>query len=242
MKKILTICALLCVWGSSSAQPAETVAKLIRATERLQVRARQVDSLVVSITGSSSHRQLPTAKAVYDYVQSALSGAGGGHVIAESGTGVADKDTLNYSNTGQIGFSVSNSATSTDVTADINDLGATMGQVLRFSGSAWVPNGINLYDVVTTSQTVGAQYNQVFVDTLTAGITLNLAPCNAANDGVRFEFVKTGPDLYPVDIEPAGSETFVDGSATKTIFSLGTPIICTCRWNGTVGKWFFINM
>jgi hypothetical protein len=120
--------------------------------------------------------------------------------------------------------------------------GATTGQTIRWSGSEWVPNGTNLYDVVTTSQTVSSQYNQVLVDTLTAGITLNLPACNAANDGVRFEVVKGGPDTYAVNLEPAGSEIFTDGSATKSIYNQGTVVVCTCQWSGSVGRWFYISM
>lgn len=120
--------------------------------------------------------------------------------------------------------------------------GATPGQTIRWSGSEWVPNGTNLYDVVTTSQTVSSQYNQVLVDTLTTGITLNLPACNAANDGVRFEVVKGGPDTYAVNLEPAGAEIFTDGSTTKSIYNQGTVVVCTCQWSGAVGRWFYISM
>jgi hypothetical protein len=125
--------------------------------------------------------------------------------------------------------------------AKINQMGATTGQVIRWTGSAWAPTAPNQYLVVTSSQTVAAQYNQVFVDSLTASITLNLAPCNAANNNVKFEFAKAGGDNYPVHIEPAGLETFIDGSQTKTLFSRGVGFSCTCRWNGTSGKWLFIS-
>lgn len=120
--------------------------------------------------------------------------------------------------------------------------GATPGQTIRWSGTEWIPNGTNLYDVATSSQTVSAQFNQVLVDTLTAGITLNLPACNAANDGVRFEIVKGGPDTYAVNLEPAGSEIFTDGSTTKTIYNTGTVVTCTCQWSGSVGRWFYISM
>lgn len=124
----------------------------------------------------------------------------------------------------------------------LNQMGATTGQVLRWTGSAWTPTAPNQYLVVTSSQTVAAQYNQVFVDSLTASITLNLPPCNSGNNSVKFEFGKSGGDQYPVHIEPAGLEQFADGAATKTLYSRGVLFSCTCRWNGSSGKWDFLNM
>jgi hypothetical protein len=199
---------------AGQAQTAEVVAKLIRATERLQLRTAQVDSIVQTITASRTHRHLPTAKAVYDF-----------RLLDTTHT----TDRL----TG-LGTEAS--------PLDIAQQGATTGQVLRWSGAAWVPNGINLYDVVTTSQTVSTEVNQVWIDTLTVGITLNLPPCNAANDGVRFEFIKMGPDAYGVDIEPSGSEEFSDTQPTKTIFSPNMTFACTCRYTGGVGRWMYNSM
>lgn len=125
--------------------------------------------------------------------------------------------------------------------AKMNQMGATTGQVLRWTGSAWTPTAPNQYLVVSSSQTVAVQFNQVFIDSLTASITLNLAPCNSANNNVKFEFAKAGGDSYPVHIEPAGVETFMDGSQTKTLYSRGVMFSCTCRWNGSSGKWFFMS-
>jgi len=124
--------------------------------------------------------------------------------------------------------------------AKLNQMGATTGQVLRWTGSAWTPTAPNQYLVVTSSQTVGVQHNQVFIDSLTASITLNLPPCNAANDQVKFEIAKQGGDSYPVHIEPAGLETFVDGAQTKTLYSRGVGFSCTCWYYSGTGKWLFI--
>lgn len=117
--------------------------------------------------------------------------------------------------------------------------GANTGQVIRWNGTAWVAAGLNNYDLVTTSQTVSASTNQVFIDTLTASVTLNLAPCNQANNGVKFEFVKMGPDNYSAIIEPSGVEAFVDGSPNKVLYSRGTTLTCTCRWTVSGGKWLY---
>ena len=75
---------------------------------------------------------------------------------------------------------------------------ANLQNVLRWSGTAWVVNGSNLYDIVTTSQTVSPRYNQVWVDDLSAGITLNLPACNSANDKVSIQVAKAGADTYAV--------------------------------------------
>jgi hypothetical protein len=214
MMRILILFALLALPIFGAAQPAEVVAKLLRATQRLQLRTAQVDSFVQVIRATSTHRHLPTAKAVYDFR-------------------LLDTTFTSARLTG-LGTQAS--------PLDIAQQGATTGQVLRWNGSAWFPNGTNLYDVVTTSQTVSAQYNQVFVDTIAAPITLNLPPCNASNDGVRFEIVKSGPDVFAVNIDPSGSETFNDNATVKSLYNRGTTLICTCRWAASVGRWHYISM
>lgn len=281
MKKLLVIASLLVIAAGAAAQPAEVVAKLIRSTERFQVRARQIDSIVVAITGSSTHRHLPTAKAVYDYVQSVLP-ARAGHLIQDNGTTRTKRDTLNFESSptvtaaatdggGKTTVSMSIPAggiTALEISAgavggsklaadgidstkvingglsvrDLGQHGANTYNVLRWNGTQWYPSAQNLYDVVTTSQTVAYKNNQVWVNTLSAGITLNLPACNLANDGVSFYIAKAGADNFAVDIEPAGSEVFNDGATTKTIFSQGTGIICTCRYRIGDSEWFFTNM
>lgn len=68
----------------------------------------------------------------------ATSAGATGHNIAENGTGVTQRDTLNFSDD-QIDFTVSSTATSTDVSGKIAQGGATSGQVLKWNGSAWAP-------------------------------------------------------------------------------------------------------
>lgn len=234
------------------------------AKQILQLRTRQLDSIVTAISALSTDRMSPTAKAVYDYVQANLGGGGGGsggHILAANGTAIAQRDTADF-RPADITFALSNTSTVTRITAsiapdsvttteirngailaeDLNQMSATTGQVLRWSGSAWVPNGINLYDVVTASGTVAIPNNQIWVGTLGAAISLNLPACNATNNHVKFDFIKSGADTYKVDIEPAGSELFSDGAATKSLYSGATGLSCTCRWNGSSGSWFFFNL
>ena len=190
----------------------------LRVRDTLTLNGASIADIVTTISAASKNNQSPTAKAVYNYIQS-----------------------LGYLATVNTTARLSGAGTSGSP-LDIAQQGATTGQVLRWSGTAWVPNGTNLYDIVTTNQAVAAQYNQVWVDTLSASITLNLPACNATNDGVKIEVAKAGPDAYEIVIEPAGSEQFGDGSTSKSIFSQGTGISCTCRWTGSVGRWLYTNM
>jgi hypothetical protein len=177
-----------------------------------------LSTIAHTISVASTHNQSPTAKAVYDYFEAY---------------------TLSGDVTGTPGATVVEAIQGNPVN---NAAPANSHTVLRWSGSEWIPNGTNLYDILTTSQTVAVQYNQVWVDDIGASITLNLPACNAANDGVRIEIAKAGADTYAVVIEPSGSEEFSDGNTSKTIFSQGTGISCTCRWTGSVGFWLYTNM
>lgn len=180
--------------------------------------SKYLSSIAHSISVAATHNQSPTAKAVYDYIQSLglLSSVSVTARLSGDGTGGSP--------------------------LDIAQQGATTGQVLRWTGSAWAPQATNLYYISTTSEAVAAQYNQVWVDDIGASITLNLPACNAANDGVKIEIAKAGADTWGVVIEPAGSEEFADGETQKTLYSTGTAISCTCRWTGADGVWLFINM
>lgn len=204
-----------------AAQITSDVKDIQVAKQKLQIgtdATKYLTSVVHAISVAATHNQSPTAKAVYDYIQSLglLSGVSVTARLSGDGTGGSP--------------------------LDIAQQGATTGQVLRWSGSAWAPQATNLYYISTTSEAVAAQYNQVWVDDIVASITLNLPACNAANDGVKIEIAKAGSDANAVVIEPAGVEEFADGQTQKTIYSQGTGISCTCRWTGADGIWLYTNM
>lgn len=180
--------------------------------------SKYFSSILETISVAATHNQSPTAKAVYDYIEA--------YTLAGDVTGTPSATVVEAIQ----GNPVDDAAP------------ANTHTVLRWSGTAWVPNGLNLYYISTTSETVAVQYNQVWVDDIGASITLNLPACNAANDGVKIEIAKAGADINAVVIEPAGSEEFSDGTTAKTLYSTGTGISCTCRWTGAVGFWFYINM
>lgn len=218
----LILCLALAFPVAVSAQLKVTTTDLMYIKQKLYFGsdvARYFSSITDTITSGSTHNQAPTARSVYNFV-----------------TG------KNYLSTVSTTARISGAGTSASP-LDIAQQGATTGQVLRWSGTAWVPNGINLYDIVTTSQTVADHLNEVWVDDLTASITLNLPPCNDANDGICIRIAKAGSDSYGVVVEPAGSELFSDGASSKTIYSTGTSISCTCRKEPAhTGYWLFTNM
>lgn len=221
--KIIGCCFLVAgFWLPLAAQTVTSDVKDIQvAKQKLQIgtdATKYLTSIAHTISVAATNNQSPTAKAVYDYIQSL-------------GVLTTVTTTARLSGAGTSGSPL-----------DIAQQSATTGQVLRWSGTAWAPNGLNLYYISTTSETVAVQYNQVWVDDIGASITLNLPACNAANNGVKIEIAKAGADAYAVVVEPAGSEEFSDGSTAKNIYSTGTGLSCTCRWTGSVGFWFFTNM
>jgi hypothetical protein len=222
LKKMVAGCWLLVAGcGILAAQVTSDVKDIQVAKQKLQIgtdAAKYLSTIAHTISVAATHNQSPTAKAVYDYI------AGLGILTTVS-------TTARLSGNGTVGSPL-----------DIAQQGAATGQVLRWSGTAWAPNGLNLYYISTTSETVAAQYNQVWVDDIGASITLNLPACNAANNGVKIEVAKMGADTWGVVIEPSGSEEFMDATTSKTLFSTGTAISCTCQWTGSDGVWLFINM
>ncbi len=210
-------CMILMCTVVGYTQTTGSFAKL-RVKDTLTLSGNSLAQVVYTISAASKNNQSPTAKAVYDYIQS-----------------------LNYLAAVTTTARLSGAGTSGSP-LDIAQQSATTGQVLRWSGTAWVPNGLNLYDIVTTSQAVGAQYNEVWVNTLSADITLNLPACNSANNGVKITVGKVGTDTHGVTLEPAGSETFIDTETAKTLYSRGTGLSCTCRFSGGTGVWLYINM
>ncbi len=123
---------------------------------------------------------------------------------------------------------------------DIAQQSATTGQVLTWSGTAWIPSHGSPYTYVTANSSITAAVNTVLIPTLSASITLGLPTCDAANDGKQFLFQKSGDDTaYGATIDPSGTQAFADGSLTKTIFSPGIELTCTCRFASGTGTWFY---
>lgn len=220
-KTVITVIAAIAAIASLSAQITSDVKDIQVAKQQLRIgtdTSKYFNSISTAISGSSTKRQAPTAKAVYDY----------GQTLVASGVTDGDKGDVVVSSSG--------------TTWLLDQKGATTGQVLRWSGSAWIANGLNLYDMKTTGGTISAQYNEVWAEDTGTPYTLNLPSCNSTNDKVKIVIGKTSSDgsSSAITIDPAGSEEFSDGAAQKKIYSNGTGLSCTCRWTGSVGYWFFI--
>jgi len=120
----------------------------------------------------------------------------------------------------------------------ISDQGASDGQLLKYNGTTWVPTWANPYVYVTATGSVTSDVNRVLIGTIVADITLGLPSCNAAANEKEFWIKKNGSDAFKVIIDPAGSETFSDGSSVKNIYNQHGAH-CTCATNGGTYSWYF---
>lgn len=109
--------------------------------------------------------------------------------------------------------------------------------------AAYYANGVigGKWDAYTSTTTLDETHNRVEIGTQSAAITFNLPACNATRNGWEWKFIKTGTDNYGAVIDPNGSEAFTDAATTKTLYSTGNTAICSCRWNGSAGTWYFIQ-
>lgn len=114
---------------------------------------------------------------------------------------------------------------------------AATGQQLSWTGATWLPSWGNSHVFVTSGAAITTDVNIVLIGLLSSNITLGLPACNAANNNKVFEFKKNGLDTFGVTIDPSGSETFYDGSATKQIYNQ-LNLNCVCRFSGGIGTWF----
>jgi hypothetical protein len=119
----------------------------------------------------------------------------------------------------------------------IPSVGASNGQIIKWDGAAWIASNYNTYQILNTTQAILPSVNQVFVNTLTSNINLTLPTCNALSDGSRFEFVKAGSDNFSASVILSSGQTFFDNTSSKSLYALGNSLSCTCRWDGTTGKW-----
>ncbi len=107
---------------------------------------------------------------------------GGGHVLANAGSALADRDTADFLDTGDIDFTLANTSTKTTIVADVRanvidslniatgalsvtDLGqhgASSGQVLKWNGIQWAPSS----DSTGSGTYIRYQYESAIVDTI----------------------------------------------------------------------------
>lgn len=153
-----------------------------------------------------------------------------GHVIADDGTGVAQKDTLNFVSSTRISATASNTATATNVTLDLAQQGAASGEVLKWNGTSWAPGTDNNTDAVTGSGAAGQVTYWNGSSTLTGesafqynGATdaLSIGAANAVsitNSGITpSQSFVIGGSSSPVTVFPStGATTIASGSTSSS--------------------------
>lgn len=114
---------------------------------------------------------------------------------------------------------------------------ASAGDVATATASVAAYNAKGVMDTdyrsITTTQTLSETDNYVEIGTLGANITVNLPACNATRDGWEYRFSKKGTDAFAFIVDPATTETFFDGSTTKTIYGQSNTFACKCASGST---------
>lgn len=117
---------------------------------------------------------------------------------------------------------------------------AVTPKVLQWTGATWEPTWGNPYTFVTTGATITTAFNEILIGTVVANVVFGLPTCDATTDMKHFKFVRNGTDAFSVTIDPAGSQAFYDGTASKISYGK-LSIDCTCRFSAGTGTWFFDN-
>lgn len=122
--------------------------------------------------------------------------------------------------------------------ATFNDgvITAASGSNLALKTTGLTAGSWNAY---TANQTLNQNNDFVEVGQLSSSITITLPACNATYSGAKFTIQKTGTDTFGVVIDPNAAEQFTDGATTKTLYSRGNQATCICKWNGSVGTWYY---
>jgi hypothetical protein len=175
-----------------------------------------------------------------------LNSSTGADVLVKAGTNqtlTLSGDTLQIASTGGGAGTVTTDATlEGDGSAldplKIADQGALTGQFLTHTGATWEPSWGNPYTFVTSGATITTDVNEVLVGTAVTDLVFGLPTCNASHDSKRFTFVFNGSDGFSKIIDPSGSQDFYDGDAVKVFFGKVT-VSCTCRHDGSAGRWFY---
>ena len=122
-----------------------------------------IASRPASITAPSSGQVIKWNGSAWAPDSDNTSTGASGHVLANTGTAVTQRDTANFVDTGDINFTLTDAATKTNISGDLNtnvvdstniinggvsvlDLGqhgASSGQVLKWNGTQWAPGTDN---------------------------------------------------------------------------------------------------
>lgn len=141
------------------------------------------DTLKIAQQGATSGQVLKWDGATWSPANDSVGGgSGSGHVLANAGSAVAQKDTADFLDMGDIDFTLTNTSTKSTIVADIRpnvidssniasgalsvtDLGqhsATSGQVLKWNGTQWAPSS----DSTGSGTYIRYQYESAITDTI----------------------------------------------------------------------------
>lgn len=205
MKKSLVLLALLCAAFSALAQPAIISAKNLRATQKFTLDTANVTRITRTVNGSSLHSQLPTAKAVWDAIQT------GSPVLSVNGlTGAVVLD-LNLS-----GQTLSLTGDASTVTLPI--VGVSAGTGVSVSTTAGVATVTNTGDLSTTNE----------IQTLSRNVaTNNLVSLSLSGGSANVEdlFVEGTASFTPGSTTATMSGTLPVENAKLWVYRNGLPYV-----------------
>jgi hypothetical protein len=184
---------------------------------------------------------VPLSLVTKDYVDGlAFGGGGGGHVLANAGVAVAQKDTADFLDTGDIDFTVANTATTTTIVADVRanvidslnvatgalsvtDLGqhgASSGNILKWNGTQWAPatdNAATVGNLTAASSKVTVTGGTGAV--IGAGATVDVNESNLTMDDIpinQIAFGNSGSTGITSDADIMVNTALSGGTINKT--------------------------
>lgn len=133
MRIIILIAALFTVFTAYTQGPTTETKDILIARQRLRVgtdTSKYVMDISQVINSASTHRQMPTAKGVYDALSAFISTVSTDATLSGNG--------------------------SSGSPLKLAQQGATTGRVLRWNGSTWVPAQVDLSSLTTTGVSAGS--------------------------------------------------------------------------------------
>lgn len=160
---------------------------------------------------------------------------GGGHVLANAGSALADRDTADFLDTGDIDFTLANTSTKTTIVADVRsnvidstnistggvsvtDLGqhgASSGSVLNWNGTQWAPAATGNLTAASTKTTITGGTGAV----IGSGATVDVNESNLTVDDIpnkQVAFGNTGSTGITSDWDIKANTTISGGSISST--------------------------
>lgn len=205
--RIIITLSLLLYWASASAQVKLTTTDIMYIRQKLQIAtdtSKYFTSITDTITAASTHREAPTAKAVWELLDSLGTGTGldtsgynldfrisGDTLYVRDGDGELAVDLATYlDNTDSSGYNL-------DFRISGDTLYIRDGAAQKFvTLSAYTPDDWGAQVVETDSTLVGTgvfgdplSWNGAYVDGPLTGNGLNATPLDILNDGITQQYI-----------------------------------------------------